>query len=604
MRQKRRSKGSALTLIIIICMAAFASSLVAAAPVVKFICLKQRLQLACEAGSLAAANSLSSVVINDPDYGYIGLSDFAPSSTKLLGADGKPLPVTGINTIINTARTGMIIASKLNNQEMLRLARLDAKRAAAASQRLTKVLKVALEEKPASASQIEPGLLIRTDSSANGAASLILDKDGKPVRPLTAAKIAFLKNLGCDLSRCGANTNTNTNANTYTNSNTNPNANKNSNSNTNTSSNANSNANTNYLSEANLKSIKLDLGYLRPESFNESNAPIPLPKTLAEVPATLRVNLDKMDNYPAYQNLPVENEEFIYAALGKQSSLVNSGSFCADNGKMPSCIVKLTTEMEMNDANALGLNKVLSQSCAMPYSLPDRSAAGTMVLGLPQGLPGSYHSMQDFLTDHRLSGSIAPLYSAAGGDYPQDSDAELRETTVGESQSTVADVFALGLHDWLRTAHGRLKLDSVLETIASRIQPTQGSFRDGESMVYRLDKQGRVSVDGYLVSAVSSQVVHENQIYTLLWGGVKSSNGNWNLAFRDQVRQLGPTTGGKHAGQLMECDGSFRAIGVQTGDTKVSDHTNSERKAYFDGGLAVEFVLTGDTSYIAQGLGR
>lgn len=49
----------------------------------------------------------------------------------------------------------------------------------------------------------------------------------------------------------------------------------------------------------------------------------------------------------------------------------------------------------------------------------------------------------------------------------------------------------------------------------------------------------------------------------------------------------------------MECDGSFRNIGTLTGDARVSSRKDSERKSYFDGGLAVEFVLSGDTTIVA-----
>ena len=112
--KRDRNKGTALTLILIICVAALASSLIAGAALIKFACLRQRAQLAAEAGSLAAARALSTIVIDDPDYGYIALSDYAPSSAQLLCADRKPLPVTAINTVIATARTHIPMSSRIN----------------------------------------------------------------------------------------------------------------------------------------------------------------------------------------------------------------------------------------------------------------------------------------------------------------------------------------------------------------------------------------------------------------------------------------------------------------------------------------------------------
>ncbi|HMY52379.1 MAG TPA: hypothetical protein PK671_05475, partial [Candidatus Obscuribacter sp.] len=117
---------------------------------------------------------------------------------------------------------------------------------------------------------------------------------------------------------------------------------------------------------------------------------------------------------------------------------------------------------------------------------------------------------------------------------------------------------------------------------------------------FLIDKEGKIAVESYLVGDLSNQVVHENQIYTMSWNAINASNGSWNLAFRDQVRNLGKLKGGKHAGQLMECDGSFRKLGTIYGSAPKSRHQDVERKAYFDGGLAVEFVLTGSPQLVVS----
>ena len=109
-----------------------------------------------------------------------------------------------------------------------------------------------------------------------------------------------------------------------------------------------------------------------------------------------------------------------------------------------------------------------------------------MVLGLPQGMPGGYVSIQDFLTDHRLS-TRSMVYSATGGDYPADLEARL---IPADLPPVTRDIFAMGLYDFIRTTHGRARLDSVLETIGKRVGPSQGTFKPGQSLVYRLDRQG------------------------------------------------------------------------------------------------------------------
>jgi hypothetical protein len=124
------------------------------------------------------------------------------------------------------------------------------------------------------------------------------------------------------------------------------------------------------------------------------------------------------------------------------------------------------------------------------------------------------------------------------------------------------------------------------------MQPSIGSMSYGQSLIYRFDKSGAVVVDGYFVSDVPNQVVHDRQVYTLGFNTLKANNALWTVAFRDQVHNLGVANGGKHCGQLMELDGCLRPAGSLYGKTLNSKHGDLERKSYFDGGLAVEFVIS------------
>lgn len=71
-----------------------------------------------EAAGLLAANDLSRIVIDDPDFGYVSLSNYAPLGDGTRARDGQPLPVTGINTLIGTLRQNAIIADELHNESM------------------------------------------------------------------------------------------------------------------------------------------------------------------------------------------------------------------------------------------------------------------------------------------------------------------------------------------------------------------------------------------------------------------------------------------------------------------------------------------------------
>lgn len=524
-KSERRRRGAALLLFAVLCVAAFASSLLAGASLIKLVSLRQRTNLAVEAAALAAASDLSTLVIDDPEFGYLALSDFAPTSAHLRGQDGKPLPVTGINTILATTRANLLVARHLNNEAFLELARLDAGRARQAAERLEQALVAALDQTTAAP----------------------LDKDGRVVKPRDHARAVLLKNISAHAG----------------------------------------------IQESNIEDFKIELGTSDRALSTTTPAPVLESAAKTKTPAY----------YQAFVNTPVAEDDFHFFAVGKQASLTTSAGFRKGNrtGASGASLVKVSVKIKQD--LGLGLTGVQADACAMPFALEDKSESGTLVLGLPQGLPGGYTSLQDLLSDnHKNTATAVKLYSAVGGDYPLESCAYLSpyqaEGSLGENSQS-AKVFALGLYDWLRTAHGRFNLASVLNTIGMRIQPSQGSFRPGESLVYRIDKEGKITVESYLVGDLSNQVVHENQIYTMSWNAINATNGSWNLAFRDQVRHLGKLKGGKHAGQLMECY-CYRKPGTIYGAAPGSRHQEEERKVYFDGGLAVEFVLTGGPQLVVS----
>lgn len=512
-----------MLLLVILFIAGLTSATVAGAAMLKYVGQTRQAEAAAEAASLAASRELSSVVVLDPNYGYISLSDYAPSSCALVADDGKPLPVTGINTLLGTARTSMLVARNLNNEEYLRLARLDARRTRAAARRLVVALKLALKE----------------DSRAP------LNKDGHPVKPLKAAREAFLRTL-------------------------------------------------NWRGESCLKELSLELGSL---SSGVTNTAVPVPASLGEVP----VAANNAGFYAAFVDLPVAGESFIFADVSKQPRLVARDQFVADKTSVssgdeldcpdrivPASIVRVRARLQDKDIARFNFGGgVYGCACAAPFALSDRSAAGVMLVALPDGAPCGYLSLLDYINDPRSSRTNLAMFSARGGDYPLDSEAQL----ACDQGQTLANLFVQGLYDWVRTAHGRFDLNQLLNVVGSRMQPSSGSYAAGQSLVYRFDKTD-VVVDSYNVADVPNQIVHDKQSYTLGLGALQSNNARWTIAFRDQVRHLGPAAGGKHGGQLMEIDGCLRPAGSLYSKTLSSSHGQGERKTYFDGGLAVEFVIS------------
>ena len=104
----------------------------------------QEQHTAIESAALAAASDLSKIVVLDPYFGYIGLSDSAPSGSATAAQDGFGMPVQGINTILATVRLDMIIADALENTLMQQCARRDYKMAMSASNGLVTALQSAI----------------------------------------------------------------------------------------------------------------------------------------------------------------------------------------------------------------------------------------------------------------------------------------------------------------------------------------------------------------------------------------------------------------------------------------------------------------------------
>ncbi len=126
---------------------------------------------ATEAAAIGAAKALSRIVIEDQNFGFISLSDYAPTGRATTAGDNYFMPVTGINTLLATVRLDMIVADLLNDEVLRQYAQLDYQHAMQARQALSDKLQAAV--KP------------------NGFG---YDIDGKKVEPLNDAIAAYKSN--------------------------------------------------------------------------------------------------------------------------------------------------------------------------------------------------------------------------------------------------------------------------------------------------------------------------------------------------------------------------------------------------------------------------
>lgn len=105
----------------------------------------QEQRTAIEAATLAAARSLSAIVIEDPYFGFISLSDHPATGTGTMAGDNYYLSVKGINTLLATVRLDMSIANWLSNPTMKQYAWRDYDHAMAARTRLWDALNNAVQ---------------------------------------------------------------------------------------------------------------------------------------------------------------------------------------------------------------------------------------------------------------------------------------------------------------------------------------------------------------------------------------------------------------------------------------------------------------------------
>ena len=91
-------------------------------------------QSAIDSASLLVADQISQIVVNDPHFGYIALSNQPPIGRATLAGDGQACPVTSINNLLATIRLDTIFANQYIDTELVTLVDADyvqAKRATA-----------------------------------------------------------------------------------------------------------------------------------------------------------------------------------------------------------------------------------------------------------------------------------------------------------------------------------------------------------------------------------------------------------------------------------------------------------------------------------------
>ncbi len=490
-----------------------------------------RLRGASEAAALAAARDLPRIVINDPHFGYIALVDYPPIGKATLAGDGEPLPVTGINTIIATARLDYLIALSTGSDDFVAEAQEEVRQARRAQRLLSRALKDSLDPK---------------------CKSSYADLNGEKVTPYKDALSVFTANL----------------------------------------------ARQSYLNKAQIRDFRLQLGQL--DNAPQTNIVMPEPplsgrrdtRHLSDQKST---NPPKPRFYPAFTNVPIDDEDFWLAGLSEQCTLVNAEHFLEFHGEGAPSIVKVHADIQLDLFDTRNA-RLSSSACAMPNFTKDKAPAAAFVFSCPDGIPARFKTMGDVLRDTSMLGSYVVPMVASAGDFPVDKGTSLQQDQQRTSCS-VRREFNRGFLHWLRSAHSKPSLSSVQAFLDAPLRPTVNPATGRcEPIVVCIKDDGSVVYQSFAENPFADQTIYENQSRILACDSVIGDGRSWTVSSRDLVSNLGTISGGKHAGQplpptlkcLFSDDSSQSRAPVNAGQT-----TTICRSNYIPGRLAFEFQIAG-----------
>jgi hypothetical protein len=415
---RRGSKGNIMVLIGAITLGLIIAVLLFALNYNQLLGASHQHLSAVEAASLEAARDLSRIVIKDKNYGFVALTDYAPIGTATLAPDNKPQPVSGINTILGTARLDCLIANKIGNAELIALAANDAKNARETAHRLQTCLAKALsnhDDSPPTAPEVIAG---STGGNPEDA-SWYTDMDGNIVAPYADAKRMYESNL-VNMANGGK-----------------------------------------YV----VNSFDLKLGYLT--QGGSTLTPVPKPEGMSEVQA----NQKQGRFYKAFVNIPVSGAsggDFYFAGLSAQPALVDArqcvvpGSGAAgDYTEEPRfcSAVKVKAEHQFLKQERISEQIFTTIACAEPSGTPDANPTPVLSVSFPDGFVPGINTIGDLMDSAKLPGpgQAGPI---AGGDWPLDPGSKIGPGgmgtggTGGNTTPSAGEMFGAGLFGWIKD--GRL----------------------------------------------------------------------------------------------------------------------------------------------------
>lgn len=461
-----------------------------------------------ESAALAAAEGLGRIVVNTDEFGYISLASQPANGTMAAAGDGYSLPIRGINEIAATIRLDMIIADKLGEPLIKEFAAQDYKAFLRVKDKLVDELKKSL-----------------------AAESQCRDRNNELVQPRAIANDVYRK-----VKFAGA-----------------------------------------QNGEIKYPELKLSLGCLKEPALTDT----PLPST-------------EKGFYKSYKDAVYDEKSFILAGLGEKPLVIEKSLWIEKPDDLAFFIPSII-KLEVLEP---GSKKVAETACAQPAGgAKFRSAPGALTISFPDGQPPEIKRPRDIYLNKQLNNpELEPmkLVTARGGDFPIDSGSFLDSykwplNNVGDWEPT-ANVWRLALYDWIRRAGAIADIESVMnmqEVTLDRARPENvlwkaplihgGSYAtlqpisSGIVHIFEFGNDGIIDYRSKIIMPYPIYPASENQLtgrgiaaLTFSEVGEKTIHlpttpkpkkvvlkAAYDIYIRDNVRNLGSLSGGKHGGEPL-----------------------------------------------------
>ncbi|HEY9777623.1 MAG TPA: pilus assembly protein TadG-related protein [Planktothrix sp.] len=520
-RKRRRQNGNIIVMVVVVICLILVPLLIVVSQAGVLTVDRGRIQNSVDAAGLAAANDLARVVINDPEFGFVALSNYPAVGEATTSADGEPLPVSSINTLSATIRQNTIVANALGNETMTALCDLDRARLQETQRALNEAL---------------------TKSLLPNGREQFFDIHGTKVDPCKDVSAMISSSVPGKVA---------------------------------------------------LESVKLSTGWI--SSATGSETPLPQPVRMAQI----KLGQALQRNYRAFVDIPACGRSFTFAGVSANSRMVPPEAFHPADGKHICSIVKIECVVAWRNKTLLpfgsdALSKARFIACCQPYGLADTSQSGLMLVNFCSAPPPNLVYWSDFLRPSNFHDRQVNEYLAYGGDFPTDHNASLYRFS--PERQTTDQQFAEHFYHWLRNAHTKPRIDSVLELMNEQFRPSPEQI-----LSYNFAADGTISCKSLNQDPFPSGITSDRQCSavcdTAIEGGLSPI-----IIFRDNVKRFGTINGGKHAGQPLAIDPA--QANQQGGRFSLAmlpvANRAGMRRSYDDGGLAVEVEIGGIGPSTAQ----